>query len=1141
MFFSSNIQEKEVCYSKIDLIDITLQNQADLSARFAHEKALKGHMSDDHAFRESKGSHMSAHLIPIYLAQQFLGMERILFDDSKKLDWKFFSNHLLNMQQNKKSQQQQPMLIPKKASTGPSNSPPEQADFVYQLFNQKFDLDQYKKKQNKEVLNQQLVPNTVRKHLKTKIFKDKIDQDLKQHFKTIEVGKLNKKEKENVDYGFQTICEIIQKPKIVIEIENQQNTSEVLNDSSESLYEHGNNFKFRRMKQQLQDKDYGTKKESQQTWQKWRHYSIQDQKLLKCQLDDESFMDQQQNSPNIPQSIDYNDPLDLGNRVDNLVNSKPLFFYVRRKSCCCRDCKMYKELKGLNIVLESDLIGKKLQFKNLIAKATQILSRKATQAKIINKNTLNDHVQKRFKSQYLDGIVTQSLQNFNEKQNQVAQTPVPQVADKRSKVTNLRSIVIKDLTSKEKLMHQYNQQYQTQPQIDGNSIDSEESQIEELEEIFQQEIENFRQSQGCEESDFKKLNKFFSARADVEKNLNMIRVDSDDQRSGDKSKRAVQSRYRKSILENSKQRTARAFTINDHSKQSSLFQMMDFNRQVSLRKLGNQSKKETNESPRTNQNENSLSKRTQYSKKLQERLLNDILMRIPGKSQCGIRSHKFKESNTQSIPQSTSTTHLFINKNAAASAYNTQFSRMFSHREIPSVKSHGKFRLFANTNRNLPPSVSNRDLSITENKDKSDCKTTQIQSQLEMEGQQKFPSIFQKDVLSKRSSGSKKHKTNILLKNKSAKIHQKDNQQTQKALLSLFKHSYVDVSKIIGHFDQNKSTEFKKKNNYFHVERLKSDSHKSKHGSNNDGCCSAVNKINQSFTNISNRGKQQGLDFDEQTQKEILSKCMYESVNKIIYEHVKKNLVQEEQCYSKQPGLFAHPSAIKAMKDGKLNQLDEQFIKDLQSNGYGIKQDFIYEKGLIEKVVSRLTLLEIEGKFQIQKSLLPLEQRIRNDKVLPFNINEIEKIDEFAQLHKITKLVYFLPFELNMHLNYMQLQITDHFEASYFGGADHNQHKLHADSGFGEFNTGLKITVLLIINDDKSVDSDYGQLIIEQDGQGNGSEGGEQVQQKAINLRNNTLVVLMSRKVRYEIKDVKSKVYVIKGLISGPEDPNKLC
>lgn len=68
--------------------------------------------------------------------------------------------------------------------------------------------------------------------------------------------------------------------------------------------------------------------------------------------------------------VNIDDPLELGEGVGNILQEKPLFLYVRRWSCCCQGCKLTKEMKGLQLVLESDLVGKKLQFKNLIARAT---------------------------------------------------------------------------------------------------------------------------------------------------------------------------------------------------------------------------------------------------------------------------------------------------------------------------------------------------------------------------------------------------------------------------------------------------------------------------------------------------------------------------------------------------------------------------------------------------------------------------------------------------------------------------------------------------------------------------------------------------------------------------------------------------
>lgn len=46
---------------------------------------------------------------------------------------------------------------------------------------------------------------------------------------------------------------------------------------------------------------------------------------------------------------------------------------------------------------------------------------------------------------------------------------------------------------------------------------------------------------------------------------------------------------------------------------------------------------------------------------------------------------------------------------------------------------------------------------------------------------------------------------------------------------------------------------------------------------------------------------------DESMEKELLSKCLMETVNRHIFQDVYNELKLKEQTYSKQPGLIAHP------------------------------------------------------------------------------------------------------------------------------------------------------------------------------------------------------------------------------------------
>ena len=67
-------------------------------------------------------------------------------------------------------------------------------------------------------------------------------------------------------------------------------------------------------------------------------------------------------------------------------------------------------------------------------------------------------------------------------------------------------------------------------------------------------------------------------------------------------------------------------------------------------------------------------------------------------------------------------------------------------------------------------------------------------------------------------------------------------------------------------------------------------------------------------------------------------------------------------------------------------------------------------------------------------------------------------------MHALSKLLYCLPFELNQHVPLLQLQLTEHFEISYFSHPDHLWHRRHTDSGFTKVSdTGIKITALFAI------------------------------------------------------------------------------
>lgn len=143
----------------------------------------------------------------------------------------------------------------------------------------------------------------------------------------------------------------------------------------------------------------------------------------------------------------------------------------------------------------------------------------------------------------------------------------------------------------------------------------------------------------------------------------------------------------------------------------------------------------------------------------------------------------------------------------------------------------------------------------------------------------------------------------------------------------------------------------------------------------------------------------------------------------------------------------------------------------------------------------------MEGKFVINRQGLTLapEERLRNDKCLEVNINQIEGIEEFASLHKLLKFLYCLPFELNQNAPWLQLQLTEQFDVCYFHDPSLNRYLPHMDSNLtAEGDTGVKLTLIYNIGP--------GELIVT-------SKNDAKTTMAA-----GSLVALKSRKVEYGMK-----------------------
>ena len=159
--------------------------------------------------------------------------------------------------------------------------------------------------------------------------------------------------------------------------------------------------------------------------------------------------------------------------------------------------------------------------------------------------------------------------------------------------------------------------------------------------------------------------------------------------------------------------------------------------------------------------------------------------------------------------------------------------------------------------------------------------------------------------------------------------------------------------------------------------------------------------------------------------------------------------------------------------------------------------------------------MEVEGRyFQLNKSTLKVEDRPRTDKAYMMEIATIQNFEDMQLLTKFGRAMSTLPFELNAKQN-MNAQICECFEVSYLD-RDHQFLKWRRDNhGFeAAEDTGVKMTALVVINNDKYGDKEYGEIRIRKS-RNQPSEPETEVVK--FNMRHNSLILLKSRVIDYEI------------------------
>ena len=115
--------------------------------------------------------------------------------------------------------------------------------------------------------------------------------------------------------------------------------------------------------------------------------------------------------------------------------------------------------------------------------------------------------------------------------------------------------------------------------------------------------------------------------------------------------------------------------------------------------------------------------------------------------------------------------------------------------------------------------------------------------------------------------------------------------------------------------------------------------------------------------------------------------------------------------------------------DCNLNQIPALEFKTFLEQGFWTSKSFFDQK-ILDSVVlpatKRLQLYEMEGKFSVRRPVSALQPANRSDKFFNFNLAFLESYEELKELKQLARLLFFLPFEINMKVQ-LNLQVSEEF------------------------------------------------------------------------------------------------------------------
>ncbi|CZU00146.1 hypothetical protein PFAG_05538 [Plasmodium falciparum Santa Lucia] len=299
------------------------------------------------------------------------------------------------------------------------------------------------------------------------------------------------------------------------------------------------------------------------------------------------------------------------------------------------------------------------------------------------------------------------------------------------------------------------------------------------------------------------------------------------------------------------------------------------------------------------------------------------------------------------------------------------------------------------------------------------------------------------------------------------------------------------------------------------------------------------------YTNVIKKAKLEGtyninLETDNFIRRDIFRLVFH----KYILQNT-RNKIKQIQCKdTKNIISLANPLHI---KDVELNKINSDTIANLMNNYIGIQKNFL-GKQYMNLIYNELIFIEYNNQFNEFNTEY---KNIRTDLFCWAYITSLDR-EKQKGLYKLLKELSYLPYELNKKAN-LSLQLSTLFQFLYFS-PNHSFLKNHSDGGYDNLDNGKKITCIYIPSE-----YEHNQVLIKlyknintiQNNQSRNDTKIKNINDNiSSNLENNkpiqvikaegdSLILLQTRNVSYEISMSKEKFFMVNLWIPGPVSVDK--